>query len=133
MSSAKQAVTARVNEFFAALRKGDEATLTPLYADDYTITIAGGGVQTKAQRLEWVKANAALLSTLDYQDLKTRVYGDTAVVTGQVMMQGEGDAKVNSRFIQVWVKQGDSWRTVAGQVTDIAPAQAATPPAEKKP
>ena len=130
MIGAEQAVAGRVSAFLAALRKGDGSALDSIYADDYTITNDTGGVQTKAQRLEWVKANTARLSTLDFQDLKTRVYGDTAVVTGHATTQGEGDAKVDSRMIQVWVKQGGTWRLVAGQTTAIAPA---TPPSEKKP
>ena len=99
--SAEQSVAARVREFRDALRKGDEAALNSIYSDDYTITNDTGEVQTRAQRLEWVKANAARLSTLDFQDLKVRVYGDAAVVTGHATSQGEGDAKVNSRMIQV--------------------------------
>jgi len=104
--AAEQAVAARVQEFRDALRKGDEAALTSIYADDYTVTTEAGGVLTKAQRLEWVKANAARLSVLDFQDLKTRVYGDTAVVTGRAT--STGDAKINSRMIQVWIMQGDT-------------------------
>ena len=128
MAGAEQAVNGRVRDFLAAIRKGDEAALAPFYADDYTVTTETGDVQTKAQRLEWVKANTARLSTLEYQDLKTRVYGDTAVVTGRAT----GGA-INSRIIQVWVRQGGTWRLAAGQTTAIAAAQPATPPAEKKP
>ena len=130
MASAEQAVMGRVNEFRDALRKGDEAALNTIYADDYTITTDTGGVQTKAQRLAWVKANTARLSGLDFQDLETRVYGDAAVVTGRATSTTDG---LNSRIIQVWVKQGGTWRLAAGQTTAIAPAQPATPPAEKKP
>ena len=133
MGSAEQVVNGRVSAFRDALRKGDEAALTSIYADDYSITTDTGDVKTKAQRLAWVKANTARLNTLDFRDLKVRVYGDTAVVTGHATTQGEGDAKVNSRMIQVWVKQGGTWRLVAGQTTAIAPAQPATPPAEKRP
>ncbi len=130
MGDAEQSVNGRVRDFLAALRKGDAEALASLYADDYTITNDTGDVQTKAQRLEWVKANTARLSTLDFQDLKTRVYGDTAVVTGHATSKSDA---INSRIIQVWVKQGGTWRLVAGQTTIIAPAQPATPPAEKKP
>ena len=130
MAGAEQAVAARVQEFLAAIRKGEEATLAPFYADDYAITTETGDVLTKAQRLEWVKGNMARLSTLDYQDVKTRVYGDTAVVTGHATSK---DGAINSRIIQVWVKQGDTWRLVGGQTTAIAPARPATAPAEKKP
>lgn len=131
MASAEQAVNGRVSAFLDALRKGDAEALALIYSDDYTVTTEAGGVLTKVQRLEWVKANAARLSTLDFQDLKTRVYGDTAVVTGRAT--STGDAKINSRMIQVWIKQGDTWRLAAGQNTTIDPAQSATPPAEKKP
>jgi ketosteroid isomerase-like protein len=127
---AEQAVNGRVSAFRDALRKGDQAALASIYADDFTVTTDNGDVHTKAQRLEWVKANTARLSTLDFQDLKTRVYGDTAVVTGRATSTA---AAINSRIIQVWVKQGGTWRVVAGQNTAIGPAQAATPPAEKKP
>jgi len=130
VAGAEQAVNGRVRAFLDALRKGDEAALNSIYADDYTITTDTGGVQTKAQRLEWVKANTAWLNTLDFQDLKTRVYGDTAVVTGHATNTG---GAVNSRMIQVWVRQGGTWRLVAGQTTAIGPARPATAPAEKKP
>ena len=126
-SNAEQAVNGRVSAFLEALRKGDEAALTSIYADDYTVTTDTGDVQTKAQRLEWVKANAARLSTLDFQDLKTRVYGDTAVVTGRATSTDYG---INSRIIQVWVKQGDTWRVVAGQNTPIGQAKPAVTPTE---
>ena len=124
IAGAEQAVNGRVSAFLEALRKGDETALASIYADDYTVTTDTGDVQTKAQRLEWVKANAARLSTIEFQDLKTRVYGDTAVVTGRATSTDYG---INSRLIQVWVKQGDTWRVVAGQNTPIPT------PAEKKP
>lgn len=124
--AAEQAIAARVREFRDALRKGDEAALASIYADDYSITNDTGGVQTKAERLAWVKANTARLSGLEFQDLKTRVYGDAAVVTGRATSTTDG---LNSRMIQVWVRQGGAWRLAAGQTTAVGPAQ----PAEKKP
>ena len=105
-TGAEQAVNGRVRDFLAALRKGDAEALASLYADDYTATTEAGEVQTKAQRLEWAKAEAGRLSTLDYQDRKVRVYGDTAVVTGLATSQGEGGAVVHRRFTHVWVRQG---------------------------
>jgi ketosteroid isomerase-like protein len=121
---AEQAVNGRVSAFLDALRKGDQVALASIYADDFTVTTDTGDVHTKVQRLEWVKANAARLSTLEFQDLKTRVYGDTAVVTGRATSTA---GAINSRIIQVWVKQGGTWRVVAGQNTPIA-----TAPGEKK-
>ena len=129
LADAEQAVTERVSAFLAAMRKGDTAAIAPFYADDYTATTETGGVQTKAQRLEWAKGDAARLSTLDYQDLKVRVYGETAVVTGLAASRGAGGAQVNRRFTHVWVRQGGEWRMVAAQTTPVT----AAPAAGKKP
>ena len=129
LAGAEQAVTERVSAYLAAMRKGDAAAIAPFFADDYAATTETGGVQTKAQRLEWAKGDAARLSTLDYQDLKVRVYGETAVVTGLAASQGEGGTKVNRRFTHVWVRQGGEWRMVAAQTTPVM----AAPAAGKKP
>ncbi|HEX6626188.1 MAG TPA: hypothetical protein VF064_20900 [Pyrinomonadaceae bacterium] len=59
-------------QFRCALRKADEAALNSIYADDYAITTDNGDVQTKVQRLAWVKANMARLSGLEFHVLKVR-------------------------------------------------------------
>ena len=51
-----------------------------------------------------------------------RVYGDSAVVTGQVRIEVviDGAAKtLNSRYIDVWVKGAKGWQMVAWQSTPI--------------
>jgi ketosteroid isomerase-like protein len=55
-------------------------------------------------------------------DLKVRVYGDTAVVTGRSIQKGAENGKDYSGdywFTRVYVKQNDAWTTVALQTTMI--------------
>ena len=126
--SAEQVVAARVQEFFAALRKGDTAALGPFYTDDYTLTTETGAVRTKAQRLAGLKGgDAAGLATVEPSELRVRAYGGAAVVTGLVTIT-DGGSVIRERFTQVWVRHEGEWRMVAGQITAVAPAQ----PAEKK-
>lgn len=59
-------------------------------------------------------------------DVKVRVYGNGAVVTGLVKIAGEGaEAETRERFIQMWVEHRGKWRMVAGQITSVARADSA--------
>jgi uncharacterized protein (TIGR02246 family) len=117
-----QAVESRLRAYLDALRKNDAAALAQLFADDYTYTGVEGKFVTKAQRLENFKSTPPP-ATLEFSDLKVHVYGDTAVVTGHVTSQaGPNGQPINQRSVWVWVKQGGTWRLVAGQSTNIGPA-----------
>jgi ketosteroid isomerase-like protein len=55
-------------------------------------------------------------------DLKIRVYGDAAIVTGRSAQEGTENGKDysgNYRFTRVYVKQNGAWKTVALQTTLI--------------
>jgi hypothetical protein len=61
---------------------------------------------------------------MDLSDVKVRIYGNTAVVTGIVKYVGE-QAGVKStgnpaRFTRVLVKRDGIWKQVLGQNTRIA-------------
>jgi ketosteroid isomerase-like protein len=60
----------------------------------------------------------------EVDDLRVRVYGDTAVVTGRSTPRGR-DARGQEmhgryRFLRVWVKRDGRWQVVAFQGTRIA-------------
>jgi len=56
-------------------------------------------------------------------DIRVRIYGDTAVATSTVTIKGQYSGKASSGDYQsmtVWVKRGDAWQLVANQITPIA-------------
>jgi ketosteroid isomerase-like protein len=62
---------------------------------------------------------------IDVSDVKTRVLGDTGIVTGRVLAKvevGGQPIEENVRFTRVYQRRGSSFRMVAGQGTRIAPA-----------
>ena len=114
-------VRRHVNAYFAAMRKGDLVALGASLADDYTLIGRDGKFETKAQRMEWLKGNVQNLTTVTPGEIRVRVYGNAAVVTGVVAIKGEGDeADIRERFMQMWVRRGGTWRMVAGQITTVA-------------
>ncbi len=138
----KAAVEAEVkktmNDFAAALNKGDVAALEKLYADDYTLIDQNGAMQTKASRLEQMKSGKLKLEGLKFDDLKIKTHpaGDGAIVTGHVTGKTTMDGKTEERNSMVtWVvgKTKDSgWRFVNAQITDIKGGAATKAEDDKK-
>ncbi|HKP62806.1 MAG TPA: nuclear transport factor 2 family protein [Polyangiales bacterium] len=61
---------------------------------------------------------------ISVDQVKMRVLGDTAIVTGHVVAQlsMQGQPLVEDvRFTRVYARRGDKWRMVAGQGTRLAP------------
>ena len=104
----------------AAVVKGDVAYVDKQTADDYMFINMFGQVTDKKQLLDGMKSGALKISADDISDLKVRVYGNTAVVTGKSDIKGTiggKDASGMSLFTRVFVKKGGHWQTVALQQT----------------
>jgi ketosteroid isomerase-like protein len=119
-------VRAVLNEIQKAVLKGGveaAATLDKYNADDFTLIQGNGAVQTKAQNLEGYRSGKTGFQKMDLSDVKVRVYGNTAVVTGIERYIGE-QAGVKStdkpaRFTRVLVKRDGTWKQVLKQSTNI--------------
>jgi ketosteroid isomerase-like protein len=106
-----------------AVVKGDVKTLEGLTADDYVLINANGQVSDKATTMNDIKTGNIKLSSNDVSDLKVRVYGDTAVVTGKSNAKGTirgRELKGPVMFTRVYVKKNGKWQSVAFQQTPIA-------------
>jgi ketosteroid isomerase-like protein len=107
----------------AAVVKGDMALLDRETSDDYTLINANGQMSDKAQMISAFKSGQSKLTVDDLSDMKVRVYGDTAVVTGKANvkgMMGGKDATGQAIYTRVYVKKGGHWLAVALQQTRIA-------------
>jgi ketosteroid isomerase-like protein len=127
-----------MDDFAAALNKGDADALGKMYADDYTLIDQNGVVQTKAARVEAVKSGKMKMEGMKFEDLKikTNPTGDGAVVTGHVTgkttMEGKSEDR-NSMVTWVLGKSKDKgWQFVNAQITDIKAGMAAKPTDDKK-
>jgi ketosteroid isomerase-like protein len=108
----------------AAVVKGDVAALEGLTSDDYTLINASGRLSDKATTMNDIKTGVIKLTANEVSDLKVRVYGDTAVVTGKSSAKGTiggRELKGPVMFTRVYVKKSGKWQSVAFQQTPIVP------------
>jgi ketosteroid isomerase-like protein len=101
----------------AGLKK-DVATYEKILADDFVGQWADGSSSTKAETIADLSSDHDQYEAVELKDLKVRVYGSTAVVTGMFYEKstlGGHDATGLYRFTDVWVNKSDQWQVVAFQ------------------
>jgi len=106
----------------AAVVKGDVATLEKQTSDDYSLINMNGQMSGKAQMVNAFKTGQSKLTSDELSDMKVRVYGSTAVITGKADvkgMLGGKDATGQIMFTRVYVKKGGQWQSVAFQQTRV--------------
>ena len=119
----RQTLKDRFREYTEALMNRDLAALDKIWAESYTFTNGRGELLTKKDRMENIKSGATQFDSISREDEEIRVFGDTAVVTGRVVLKVIYSGKESSgpyRFMNVWVKMQGRWQIVANQITPIA-------------
>ena len=100
-----------------AITNADIAALEALNSEDLTYTHTGGQTEDLASFLTNIAKYPREITRSD--DVQVRFYGDVAVMTGTlhaVFPSRDGGTEsiaLDSHALQVWVKQGDSWRQSA--------------------
>jgi ketosteroid isomerase-like protein len=105
-------------EYDAAIKSNDVKTLEQIFADEFVYTTPDGEVRDKAQQLAFTRSGDLKFESAQSSDVKVRVYGKTAVMTGRFDAKGTFKGKnidVRERYTAVWVKQNGRWQLVAEQ------------------
>jgi len=112
------------NDWSTAWLKKDGAFLQTLYADEYMFTSESGTIYSKAQDIAETISPENRNESFLRADLKVRVYGNTAVVTGLNTLESSATASGKHtsgayRFTDVFVKRHGRWQVVASQSTRV--------------
>ena len=108
----------------------DVAVISNLLADDYVGITANGTVETKSQTIAQRKAGTVRITSLDLDDLKVRLYDDTAVVTSKAELKGvngQSDISGTYRYTRVYNRRLGQWKIVSFEASRIHDADARPP------
>lgn len=116
-SQVEQELRKITDELISATLSGDLKVYDRYLADDYLETDENGVVSTKAQVIANFQSPPAVAKpTIDVEDVKVRVYGDTAVMSFRGNFRAEvGGQKIfeSFRITDVYMRRNGRWQLFA--------------------
>ncbi len=87
-----------------------------LLDEDFVITFEDGSVYGKTGYLSYAASSSTRIEVAEVSDMKIRLHGDTAVVTGTYHEKGIDNHNTydyHDHFTDVWMKKAGKWRMIA--------------------
>ncbi len=109
-------ILALENQWNAAYKRSDIATMNSLLNEDFVITIEDGSTFSKSGYIAHNGNSTVHVDLSDMSDVKVRMHGNTAVVTGAYHEKGTDNAKpyeYKDRFTDVWMNIAGKWQVIA--------------------
>lgn len=114
--TAEQELLNLFQDWMNAEVKGDMEFLDRFIADDWVSTDPAGNVWTKTQFLGGLKSGAGAVLSFKLDNMKARIYGDAAVVTGRMTakqtFQGQ-DISGQYQCTDMLIRKDGRWQCVA--------------------
>jgi ketosteroid isomerase-like protein len=107
-------------EFTNAIVKNNPEEIRRFVTDDWIIINADGGIIEKERFLEVIKSGALTHEMMQSDDIRVRVYGDSAVVSALTRSKGKfmgQEFTTHERSTDVFVRRDGQWRCVLTQLT----------------
>ena len=121
-SEAEEELLKMENEFAEAIVRNDLEGIGGLVADDWIIIEPDGGIVDRKRFFEVIKSGALTHEMMESEDLRVRVYGDSAVVTAVTWAKGKfmgQEFSTQERATDVFVKCEGRWRCVLTHLTRL--------------
>lgn len=120
----EESIATLEGHWLKAQRDSNPDLLAPLLAEGFVNTSTDSNVTNKPDTLAIVKSSK--WNSADYQDVKVRVFGDTAIATGVFTGKGSDTSgktvTVNERWTDTWVKMPNGkWQCVASHASPMKP------------
>jgi ketosteroid isomerase-like protein len=99
-----------------AYKRRDIAILSSLLAEDFVITVEDGNTYGKAGYIRHSADTSVRVDVAELSELRVRMHGNTAVVTGAYHEKGDSKGKpyeYRDRLTDVWMKTGSGWQVIA--------------------
>ena len=111
-----------VKDLNRAVLKADVAFLEGVLHQDYVHQDWRGTAESRSQYLENRKTGRPAYEVLEWNEIKVRLYGDTAIVTGHSTAKGkdqQGAFDNQRRFTLVFLRRDGRWQLVRSHATPI--------------
>jgi ketosteroid isomerase-like protein len=102
---------------------GDSNALDALWADDLEVAVPKMPVMAKAEVLGFARSGRMKFLHYATSEIRVRVYGDAAVVTGRLKRTrtlNGNEVSDDWRFTKTYVRQAERWRVVAFHASEAA-------------
>jgi len=90
--------------------------LSSLLSEDFVITVEDGNTYSKSGYITHSADPSVQVEVAELSDLKVRMHGNTAVVTGAYHERGRSNGKpyqYHDRLTDVWMKVGNKWQVIS--------------------
>jgi ketosteroid isomerase-like protein len=125
-SQDEQALRRLEDEWLGSYLLGDKTTFDRIVADDFTGTDESATIRNKMQERELIQPPPpSIKSSLTNDDLRVRIYGDAAIVTGRIVAKiqpsGQSDIAFQSRFTDTFVRRQGHWQVASRHYSRLPP------------
>jgi ketosteroid isomerase-like protein len=107
--------------FYRAIKNRDFDTLAKVYSDDYMLVRSDGSVLNKQEILRELQGGLTF-QLIELEQKKVRIYGATAVLTGEGKTVSSRDGKevrAHFRLVAVYAQKGNCLELVHFQSTSL--------------
>ncbi len=90
--------------------------LSSLLAEDFVITVEDGNTYSKMGYITHSADPSVQVDIAELSDLKVRMHGNAAVVTGVYHEKGKSNGKpyeYRDRLTDVWMRVGNKWQVIS--------------------
>lgn len=109
-------------ELTDAIAKNDLEGIQRFVTDDWIIIGADGGIIESKRFFEVIRSGTLTHEMMESDEMRVRLYGDTAIVTALTRSRGKfmgQEFSTRERATDVFVKRDGQWRCVLTQLTGV--------------
>jgi ketosteroid isomerase-like protein len=117
-SADEAAVRKAIDDLSKAMLAADKAKLEALVADQLSYGHSAGRLETKKEFVDVIAGKKTIYKSITLNDPTVSVAGNNAIARHTFVVETETDGKPSQAKVgvmQVWVKDGGSWKLLARQ------------------
>jgi ketosteroid isomerase-like protein len=118
--TATTATTALDKELSVAFVDHTPPVVDRLLTEDFLLVTSNAKVRTKGDLMAEASSPDVVLEVNESTEVKVRVHGDTAVLTGILHQKGTVKGKAYDarvRYTDTWIRAGSTWKQLSGHAS----------------